>query len=328
MRAEVKNYRGPLRIEPFAGGQSNPTYKLITHEETFVLRRKPAGDLLPGAHAIEREYRVITALATQGFPVPKALALCADEDVTGTAFYVMAMVEGRIFWDSAIPGVNRSDRPAYADAMNATLARLHAFDPEAIGLGDYGRPGNYFARQISRWSRQYLSDAHAGRVLAMDRLIEWLPENIPPGDAPPRVIHGDYRCDNMIFHPTEPRVIAVLDWELSTLGHPLSDFSYHLMMYRIPHGMLGGMAGLDLAALNFPSEAEYVSAYCRRTGRDTIADLDFYLAFNLFRLAAIVHGIKGRLLRGNAASPQAAQMVENLEPLAELGWSTAQQAGA
>jgi aminoglycoside phosphotransferase (APT) family kinase protein len=328
MADNVGDYSGPLTVEQFRGGQSNPTYKLITPGRNYVLRRKPPGALLPGAHAVDREYRVISALAGQGFPVARTYGLCLDETVIGTAFYVMEMVEGRIFWDAALPEVARSDRPAYFDAMNATLAALHLIDPDAAGLGDFGKPGNYFARQISRWSKQYEGDAEAGRVPDMDRLVEWLPAHVPADEPQPRVIHGDFRCDNMIFHPEQPRVLAVLDWELSTLGHPLADFSYHLMMYRMPHGMSAGLAGLDLAALNIPDEAAYVAAYCRRTGRDGIADLDFYLAFNLFRLAAIVHGIKGRLARGNASSAHAAEMVAALKPLAELAWAQARKAGA
>ena len=324
MTREVQGFAGPLRVEQFKGGQSNPTYKLITPGRSYVLRRKPPGKLLPGAHAVDREYRVITALGAQGFPVAKTYGLCLDEEVIGTAFYVMEMVEGRIFWDAAFPEVEAAERPAYFDAMNATIARLHLVDPDAAGLGDYGKPGNYFERQIGRWSKQYLGDVEAGRVPAMDRLVEWLPENVPPDEPQPRIIHGDFRCDNMIFDPREPRVLAVLDWELSTLGHPLADFSYHLMMYRMPDAL----AGRDLAALNIPSEEEYVAAYCRRTGRDGMPDLDFYFAFNMFRLAAILHGIKGRIARGTAASAHAAEMVKRLEPLAELAWAQARKAGA
>ena len=328
MRENVADYSGPLTVEQFRGGQSNPTYKLITPERCYVLRRKPPGKLLPGAHAVDREYRVIRALAGQGFPVARAHGLCEDEAVIGTPFYVMDFVAGRIFWETDFPQVGRDERPAYFDAMNATIARLHGIDPAAAGLADYGKPGNYFERQIGRWSRQYLGDAEAGRVAAMDRLVEWLPVNIPAGEEEARIIHGDFRCDNMIFDPVEPRVIAVLDWELSTLGHPLADFAYHLMVYRMPAGIATGLAGLDLASLNIPSEADYVAAYCRRTGRDGIAGLDFYIAFNMFRLAAIVHGIKGRVVRGTAASSHAAQMAASLEGLAELAWMQAVKAGA
>lgn len=324
MAREVPGFAGPLAVAQFKGGQSNPTYKLTTPERTYVLRRKPPGKLLPGAHAVDREYRVITALAGQGFPVARSYGLCLDEAVIGTPFYVMEMVEGRIFWDPAFPEVSRADRRAYFDAMNRTIAALHRIDPAAAGLGDYGKPGNYFARQIARWSRQYREDVDGGRVAAMDRLVEWLPDNVPPDEPEARILHGDFRCDNMVFDPVEPEVLAVLDWELSTLGHPLADFSYHLMMYRMPDAL----AGRDLAALNIPGEADYVASYCRRTGRESLPDLDFYMAFNLFRLAGIVHGIKGRLARGTAASAHAADMARRLEPLAELAWAEAMKAGA
>jgi aminoglycoside phosphotransferase (APT) family kinase protein len=324
MGREVEGFAGPLIVEQFKGGQSNPTYKLVTPARAYVLRRKPPGKLLPGAHAVDREYRVITALAAQGFPVARTYGLCLDEAVIGTHFYVMEMVEGRIFWDPTFPEIGHAERPAYFDAMNATIASLHGIDPDEAGLGDYGKPGNYFARQIGRWSKQYHEDVEAGRVAAMDRLAAWLPDHIPPDEPQARIIHGDFRCDNMVFHPSEPRVLAVLDWELSTLGHPLADFSYHLMMYRMPDAL----AGHDLAALNIPDEEDYVAAYCRRTGRDGIPDMDFYMAFNLFRLAGIVHGIKGRMVRGNASSDHAAEMVARLEPLAELGWTQAVKAGA
>jgi aminoglycoside phosphotransferase (APT) family kinase protein len=328
LAAQIEDYAGPLTVEQFRGGQSNPTYKLGTPGRSYVMRRKPPGKLLPGAHAIEREYRVITALGKQGFPVAKSYGLCEDPAVIGTPFYVMEMVDGRIFWDTAFPEIGQAERPAYFDAMNAAMAALHRIDPEAAGLGDYGKPGNYFARQIARWSTQYAGDVEAGRVAAMDRLVEWLPANLPADEPQSRVIHGDFRCDNMIFHPSEPRVLAVLDWELSTLGHPLADFTYHLMMYRMPARITTGLVGLDLSALNIPSEADYVAAYCARTGRDGIADLDFYMAFNLFRLAGIVHGIKGRVARGTATSAHANQMAASLETLADLGWAQAVKAGA
>jgi len=328
LRREVPDFVPPLSVEQFKGGQSNPTYRLRTGGGDYVLRRKPPGKLLPGAHAVEREFRVLAALGEQNFPVPRVHGLCLDETVIGTPFYVMDMVEGRIFWEADFPQVQAEERPAYFDAMNATMAALHTIDPDSAGLGDYGKPGNYFERQIGRWSKQYLGDTEAGRVASMDRLVEWLPANIPAGGDETRIIHGDFRCDNMIFHPSEPRVLAVLDWELSTLGHPLADFTYHLMVYRMPGGVSTGLAGRDLAALNIPSEEEYVAAYCRRTGRDGIADLDFYMAFNMFRLAAIVHGIKGRLARGTAASAHADRMAASLEPLADLAWQQAVRAGA
>ena len=317
MADAVPGFSGPMTIERIGGGQSNPTYRLLTSGARYVLRRKPSGVLLKGAHAVDREYRLISALYPTGFPVPKPYGLCADDSVIGTMFYVMDLVDGRTFWDTAFPDVPELDRPAFFEAMNATIAALHRIDPDEVGLGDYGRPGNYFGRQIGRWSQQYLADEQAGRVPAMDALVEWLPVNIPPGDEV-AIVHGDYRCDNLLFHPTEPRIVAVLDWELSTLGHPLADFAYHLMVYRMPPGFSTGLAGLDLPARNVPSETDYVAAYCRRTGRDGIADLDFYVAFSLFRLAAIIHGIKGRLIRGTAASPQAAAAAEQLERVAEL----------
>ncbi len=327
MRENVDGFEGPLTVEQFKGGQSNPTYRLVTPGRSYVMRRKPPGQLLKSAHAVDREYKVTTALGRAGFPVARTYGLCEDDSVIGTMFYVMDCVEGRVFWDPTFPDVPREERAAYFDAMNATMAQLHNFKPDEIGLGDYGRPGNYFARQIGRWSKQYLEDTEAGRVDAMDKLVEWLPANIPAGDET-SIVHGDYRSDNMIFHPTEPRVLAVLDWELSTLGHPLADFTYHLMMYRMTPHEPGGMGPVDYAALNIPTEAEYVAAYCRRTGRDGIANLDFYMAYNMFRLAAILHGIKGRLVRGTAASAHAKSMAARVEPLAQLAWEQALKAGA
>lgn len=317
LEANVEGYAGPLQVEQFKGGQSNPTYKLVTPSRSYVLRRKPPGQLLPGAHAVDREARVQARLGEAGMPMARIYGLCTDDAVIGTWFYVMELVEGRIFWDTTFPDVPRADRAAYFDAMNETIARLHSLDPEKIGLGDYGKPGNYFARQIGRWSKQYLGDELAGRDPDMDALVEWLPQNIPGGDES-RVVHGDYRSDNMVFHPTEPRVVAVLDWELSTLGHPLADFAYHAMMYRMPGNVVAGIRDVDLAALNIPTEEEYVAAYCRRTGREAIPDFDYYVAFNQFRLAAIYHGIKGRYLRGNAANATAALRAEQVPVLARL----------
>lgn len=315
MAANVDGFSGPLTVEQFKGGQSNPTYKLVTPGRSYVLRRKPPGKLLKGAHAVEREAQVLTGLAKAGFPVAHVHGLCKDDDVLGTSFYVMDMVEGRIFWDAALPEVAREDRPAYYDAMNATMAALHMVDYQAVGLGDYGKPGNYFERQISRWSRQYLEDQEAGRDPNMDRLVEWLPLHIPQGDET-SIVHGDFRIDNMIFHPTEPRVLAVLDWELSTLGHPLADFAYHAMMYHMPPHIVAGLGSADLEALNIPPEADYVAAYCRRTGRTAIPNFQFYIAFNFFRMAAIFHGIKGRVIRGTAASAQAAERARVFPELA------------
>lgn len=317
MADNVAGYGGPLTVEQFKGGQSNPTYKLVTPRRNYVLRRKPPGQILKGAHAVEREARVMAALGQAGFPVPRVYGLCTDDSVIGSWFFVMDMVEGRIFWDATLPDVSREDRPLYFDAMNRTIAQLHSFDPEAIGLGDYGKPGNYFARQIARWSRQYLEDTDAGRDPDMDKLIEWLPAHIPDDDET-AIIHGDFRCDNMIFHPVEPRVLAVLDWELSTLGHPLADFAYHAMMYRMPPDIVAGLAGADLQALNIPGEAEYVAAYCRHSGRTSIPAYDFYIAFNFFRMAAIFHGIKGRVIRGTAASAHAKDRAKSFPVLSAL----------
>ncbi|MEO0412879.1 MAG: phosphotransferase [Pseudomonadota bacterium] len=329
MVENVDGFKGPLTVEQFKGGQSNPTFMLSTPGKKYVLRRKPPGKLLKGAHAVDREYRVITALGTIGFPAAKTYALCTDEDVIGTWFYIMDCVEGRIFWDTAFPEIEASERPQYFDAMNETMAALHMADYKALGLEDYGRPGNYFARQIGRWSKQYLEDPDAGKFGEMDQLTQWLPENIPAGEDV-SIVHGDYRCDNMIFHPTEPKVLAVLDWELSTLGHPLADFSYHLMMYRMPPIGTTGLLGNDLKAMNIPTEDAYLQAYCKRTGRDDIPprDMDFYIAYNLFRLAAIVHGIQGRVVRGTAASQHAKQMGAMCKPLGEIAWAQAQKAMA
>lgn len=324
MRERVAGFSGSMTVEQFNGGQSNPTYKLVTSGRAYVLRRKPPGTLLPGAHAVEREYRVLKALGGAGFPVAPVHGLCEDASVIGTPFYVMDMVDGRIFWDSTLPALTPAERPAYFDAMNAAIAQLHGLDFEALGLGDYGKPGNYFARQISRWSRQYREDVEAGRLEDMDWLADWLPNHKPEGDET-SIVHGDFRADNMIWHPSEPRILAVLDWELSTLGHPLADFTYHLMMYHLPPHIIGGFKGADLAALNIPAQGDYVAAYCERTGRaGGIADLSFYLSFNMFRFAAIIHGIKGRMARGTASSPEAQSLVDTLPELASIARRTAE----
>ncbi|SNT07577.1 MULTISPECIES: phosphotransferase [unclassified Azospirillum] len=323
MQTHVEGFAGPLSVEQFKGGQSNPTYKLVTPSRSYVLRRKPPGDLLKGAHAVDREARVQMGLARAGFPVARVHALCTDDAVIGTWFYVMDMVDGRVFWDATLPEIDRAQRPAYFDAMNATLAALHQVDYQAVGLGDYGRAGNYFARQVGRWSQQYLADTAAGRDPNMDALVDWLAAHIPAGDET-TIVHGDFRIDNMIFHPTEPRIVAVLDWELSTLGHPLADFAYNAMMYRMPPDIVAGLAGADLAALNIPTEADHIAAYCRRTGRDGIPGYGFYLAFNFFRMAAIFHGIKGRVIRGTAASASARERAQNFPRLARIAWETAQ----
>ncbi len=319
MAGKVEGFAGPVTVSQFKGGQSNPTYRLDTPSgRSFVLRRKPPGKLLPGAHAIEREARVMGALGAAGFPVPLVHGLCEDEHVIGTPFFVMDMVEGRIVWEAHFPGLEPGSRAAHFDAMNATIARLHSFDPVELGLEDYGRAGGFVERQVSRWSRQYEKDVEAGRVAAMDRLVAWLKDNLPPDSGHSSIVHGDYRCDNMIFAPGEPSVRAVLDWELSTLGDPAADFVYHLMMYRMPAGMFTGLAGLDLAELGIPREEDYVAAYCERTGRNGIPNLDYLLVFVIFRLAAICHGIRGRLARGSASSRHAEQTAALAEPLAEL----------
>lgn len=327
MHDNIADYRGPLRIEQFKGGQSNPTYKLLTPGRAYVLRKQPPGVLLKGAHAVDREARILTGLYQAGFPVARVHGLCVDPEVIGTMFYVMDCIEGRIFWDATIPEVSKQERAALFDAMNATIAQLHGIDYVAAGLGDYGRPGNYFERQIARWSKQYLDDADAGRDVHMDRLVEWLPENIPAGDES-SIVHGDFRIDNMIFHPTEPRILAVLDWELSTLGHPGADFAYHAMMYRMPPHIVAGLGGANLNELGLPDERAYLAAYCARRGLAGMPGYDFYIAFNFFRLAAIFHGIKGRVLRGTASSAQAIERVKCLPELAELAWKQAEWAQA
>lgn len=317
MWENVGGFAGPLSIAQFNGGQSNPTYLLTTPGVRYVLRRKPPGPLLKGAHDVMREARVLSALAGTSVPVPSILGVCDHDEVIGTPFYIMSMVEGRVFWDASLPEIPLADRASYFDAMNAAIAELHSVDPVAVGLGDYGRPGNYFARQIGRWSRQYLEDEAAGRNSDMDALVEWLPSNIPANEES-RIVHGDFRCDNMIFHPQEPRVVAVLDWELSTLGHPLADFAYHAMMYRMPLDIVAGLGGIDPVSHGLPSEAEYIAAYCKRTGRSDIPDWDYYIAFNFFRLAAIFHGIKGRVIRGTATSAHARDRAKAFPRLAEL----------
>ena len=330
MRENVRDYEGPLDVRQFKGGQSNPTYKLITPRRSYVMRRKPPGLLLKSAHAVDREYRVISALFAQGYPVAETFGLCVDESVIGTWFYVMDCVEGRIVWDGTFPDVPTADRRRYFDAMNDTIAHLHMIDVEKAGLSDFGKPGNYFARQIGLWSKQYLEDKEAGRVPEMDKLVEWLPNNIPGTDET-TIVHGDYRCDNMIMHPTEPKVLAVLDWELSTLGHPLADFSYHLMMYRMPPTGTVGLTDVNLAEMNIPTEQEYINRYCKTVGRDpaeVTANMDFYVAYNMFRLAAIVHGIRGRVIRGTASNAHAKAMSSTVEPLAKLAWEQALKAGA
>lgn len=319
LRDHVSGYAGPLRIEQFKGGQSNPTYKLITPNGCYVLRRKPSGPILPGAHAVEREARVQLALGAAGFPVPRLHAICADESILGTPFYVMDLVDGRIFWDASFRQVPREQRPEYFRAMSQTLAQLHRLDPHRVGLADYGRTGGYVQRQLRRLSDQYRNDTLAGRDDNMDRLIDWLGEHIPADDRT-AIVHGDFRCDNVIFHPHRPQVIAVLDWELSTLGHPFADFAYHALMYHVPPRIVAGLGDADLAALNIPTEQEYVANYASTLGIDTVAAYNYYLCFGLFRLAAIFHGIRGRVARGTAASAHAQSRAGAFAFLAEMGW--------
>lgn len=315
---------GALDVAQFKGGQSNPTFKLSAGGQHYVLRTKPgpAARLLPSAHAIDREFRVMNALHGTGFPVARQYALCLDESILGRAFYVMEFVEGRVLWDQSLPGMNCAERAAIYDEMNRVIAQLHTVDYAAIGLQDYGKPGNYFARQIERWTKQYQA-SETETIEAMDRLIDWLPRHIPPGDDT-AIVHGDFRMDNLIFHPTEPRILAVLDWELSTLGHPAADFSYHCMSWHIAPGRFRGIAGLDLQSLGIPSQEEYIARYCARTGRAlNAADFHFYLAYNMFRLAGIMQGIMKRYVDGTAASAQALDNGKAARPMAELGWQYA-----
>ncbi|MFN0262619.1 phosphotransferase family protein [Tepidamorphus sp. 3E244] len=326
----VEGFAGPIRLSQFKGGQSNPTYVVETPARTYVLRKKPPGNLLPSAHAVDREYRVIAALHTQGFPVPKAWFLCEDENVVGTAFYLMDKVDGRVVWEPHCPGMEAGERAAVYDAMNDTIAKLHGFDPHEIGLGDFGKPDNYLARQVARWSKNYVA-SRTENVPEMDALMDWLPDNLPES-GPARLVHGDYRLDNLILAPDAPRVVAVLDWELSTLGDPLADFTYHLMQWVMPPtddgSGTGSLVGHDLERLGIPSLEDYVAAYCARTGRDGIPDLDAYFAYNFFRLAAILQGIVGRVRDGTAANANAAAMARQVGPLAKSGWHWAQRAGA
>jgi aminoglycoside phosphotransferase (APT) family kinase protein len=327
MTSHVEGFSGPLTVSQFKGGQSNPTYLLESPSGAYVMRRKPPGKLLKSAHAVDREYRVISALYGAGFPVPRPYALCTDEAVVGTMFYVMEYVDGRIFWDLDLPGCDPGERRAIYDAANRTIADLHNFDPERLGLEDFGKPGNYFERQISRWTRQYAA-SETQTIEAMNKLIDWLPAHVPQ-DESASIVHGDYRLDNMVFHPTEPEVLAVLDWELSTIGHPLGDFTYHLMAWQMPEIGIGstGLRDKDIASLGIPSEELYIDWYCERTGRTAgIENRNFYAAYNFFRLAAILQGIAGRVRDGTAASAHAERAAGAVQPLAALGWSFASAA--
>lgn len=323
LELHVEGFAGPLQTRRFSDGQSNPTYLLETPGQRYVLRKKPSGVLLPSAHAVEREYRVITALHGTEVPVARTYCLCEDSTVIGTPFYVMEFVDGRVLWDPTLPGMQPSERAAIYDDMNRVVAALHGIDPAAAGLGDFGRPGNYFERQIARWTRQYRA-SETETIAAMDDLIAWLPEHIPAADEN-AIVHGDLRLDNLIFHPTEPRIVAVLDWELSTLGHPLADFAYHALTWRLSAEEFRGMRGADLAALGIPDEQTYLDQYCRRSGRGPIPpeEWNFYLAYSMFRLAAILQGIVKRALDGNASSAHALETGRKARPIAEAGWRQA-----
>ncbi|MBN8606487.1 MAG: phosphotransferase family protein [Caulobacterales bacterium] len=325
LKQNVEDYAGPLTINQFKGGQSNPTYQLVTPTKKYVLRKKPGGKLLPSAHAVDREYKVISALYPTGFPVARTYALCTDDSVIGAMFYVMEMVEGRILWDGALPDCSKEERRAIYENQISTLAKLHTTDVEKVGLSDFGKPGNYFARQIDRWSKQYkLSETD--NIPKMNRLIEWLPQTIPPGERT-SIVHGDFRLDNMVLHASDPRVIAVLDWELSTLGDPLGDFTYFLMNWVMPSDGRAGLGGKDVAALGIPTIEEVVKQYSAETGRATIDQVDWYFAYNAFRLACILQGIAGRVRDGTAASAHATDMIKRIGPLSDAAYMYAERAG-
>lgn len=326
MAANVAGFEGPITLSRFKGGQSNPTYRIDTPGRAYVLRRQPFGPLLPSAHAVDREYRVIAALHPTGFPVPTPYGLCADRDVIGSMFYVMGLTEGRNLWDGSLPGYSANERRGIYHAMIDTLADLHAVDHVAVGMSDYGKPGNYFERQVARWSKQYKA-SETETIPEVDRLIDWLPQTVPAQERV-SIVHGDYRIDNMIFDATAPRVTAVLDWELSTLGDPLADFSYFLMNWVTEPEGRSGVKGLDYATLGIPTLDEAVARYCARTGRDGLPELNWYFAYNLFRLTGIVQGIKKRIVDGTASSPQAAATAARVPGLAAAAWHFAQAAGA
>jgi len=326
LAANLDGFAGPMTVAEFSAGQSNPTYRLTTPGASYVLRRKPPGTLLPSAHAVDREYRILHALADTGVPVPRTFLLCEDESVVGTMFYVMDFLDGRILFDPRLPDVTSStERAAMFDAMNEVIAALHTVDYKAVGLGDFGREGGYVARQIGRWSKQYKA-SETESIDAMERLMSWLPARLPAHDET-TLVHGDYRLDNLVFHPTEPRVIGVLDWEIATLGNPLADFAYHVMAWRVSPDEFRGLREVDINGLGIPDEAAYIAAYAKRTGRDALPDWEFYMAYNLFRMAAILQGIMGRVRDGTAANPEAARMGALVRPLADLAWTQAEKIG-
>ncbi len=319
LEARVEGFKGPITARKFPGGQSNPTFLIETPGEQYVLRRKPPGHILKSAHAVDREFRVISALAGTGVPVAKAIHLCEDDDVIGSMFYLMSYVKGRTFWDAALPDLQREQRPGVYDQLNRTMAALHSVDVDAVGLADYGKPGNYFERQIGRWTRQYAA-SETESIVAMDTLIEVLPKITPADDGKVCLIHGDFRIDNLIFHRERTEVLALIDWELSTLGHPLADLAYYCMTMRLPGiSDMKGLGNKNRKELNIPSEAHFVEQYCARTGQDRIDDWPFYLAFSYFRLAAIVQGVMKRALDGNASSQKALEVGKMARPLAEMG---------
>ncbi len=333
LQKNLDGFEGPLSVEMFKGGQSNPTYKLITPRQSYVMRAKPGpvAKLLPSAHAIEREFAVMSGLAGTDVPVPRMYALCEDESIIGRAFYIMECMQGRVLWDQSLPGMQPAERAAIYDETNRVISALHSVKFAQQGLANYGKPGNYFERQIGRWSKQYQASI-TQPIPEMDQLMAWLPAHMPASardESRVSIVHGDFRLDNLMFHPTEPRVVAVLDWELSTLGHPLADFSYHCMAWHIPPGHFRGIGGLDLAALGIPSEQEYIRKYCDRTGLATpeelASDWNFYLAYNLFRLAAILQGIAKRVEAGTASSAQAKASGDGARPLAQMAWAFAQR---
>ena len=314
----VEGFKGPLSAEQFSGGQSNPTFLLTAASGKYVLRRKPPGKLLPSAHAVDREYRVMSALYPTDVPVARTFCLCEDQDVIGTSFYVMDFVEGRVLWDGLLPELSADERVKIYDELNRVISALHSVNYQAVDLETYGRPGNYIERQVSRWVKQYRA-SETERIESMENLIDWLPNNIP-SDEEVTVIHGDYRLDNVILHPSEPRILAVLDWELSTLGHPVSDFAYHCMYWRLTPGEFRGIQGVDHSGSGIPDEASYVQRYCERTGRDVTQNWDFYIAFNMFRLSAILQGIMGRVKDGTASSEHAFEQGKRARPMADAGW--------
>jgi aminoglycoside phosphotransferase (APT) family kinase protein len=328
LAAHLDGFQGPIStVKKFGDGQSNPTFLLESLGRRYVLRRKPPGKLLKSAHAVDREFRVMKALQETDVPVPRVYLLCTDDAVIGSWFYIMDYVAGRIFWDPALPEISRDERASLYDQMNRVLAAIARVDVEQAGLADYGKAGNYFARQISRWSRQYEA-SKTEPILAMDRLIAWLPEHIPPDEDKVSLIHGDFRLDNMIFHPTEPKILAVIDWELSTLGHPLADISYQCTQLRFPRDLiLQGLQGLNRAALGIPDEATYLEAFTRRTTLDPQASWDFYLAFNCFRFAAITQGVLKRALDGIASSDYALKVGAMTKPVARMGWELIRSQG-